>query len=183
MSWDVKNSKCSWLNPNMADWPQSLADPSVAGWSKSCPSLEPNLPRSHLGDHFKIFSSLCLLVWTKNALRRAVWNHRGQSSFFYMYFCFYGHFPTSVGQGRNDEHWLLDSCSVVWANTVSHWGSVVGEEALDSNLKAIVLVSCSKQPFKACCWMKEGWTNEGMPARPGHFTKHEANLSNFRNQG
>ena len=71
LSWHVKNSKYSWLNPNMADWPQSLADLSIVGWPKFCPSLEPNLnlykPWSYLGDHLKIFSSLCLLVWTKNA--------------------------------------------------------------------------------------------------------------------
>lgn len=43
LSWDVKNSTCSWFNPNMAGWPQCLADRNVAGRPKFCPSLEPNL--------------------------------------------------------------------------------------------------------------------------------------------
>lgn len=54
------------------------------------------------------------------------------AQFFNISTCFYDHFPTSIGQGRNDEHWeTLWSVQGGVSKRSFHWGSVVGQEALN----------------------------------------------------
>lgn len=91
-------SACVWLTlTELADL--SFAHPLNQTWTL-CKCW------SHLEDHLKLFSYLGLLAWTENALRRALWNHRGDRVLsFYIYVCFLDDFLPSVGRQMNDEHW------------------------------------------------------------------------------